>query len=100
MGCYVHFWENAVGITQSLAYDDLATATRQQAMWGGTVRPYPFSATEYNRRSDPPRSSAEEEHRRKARELAEMAGRHPTGEVAIAIERALSEAANGVRAAR
>jgi hypothetical protein len=94
MPCYVHFWENAVGLTQSLAYDDPQSATAQQAMWGGTVRPYPFSAAEYNRRSDPPAGSAEDEAlRRKARELAEMAGRRPTGEVVAAIERALTEAA-------
>jgi hypothetical protein len=95
MPCYVHFWENAGGLDQSLAYDDPQTASGQQAIWGGTVRYYLFSAAEYNRRSDPPPAQLLREHelRRKARELAEMAGRRPSGEVAAAIERALQEAA-------
>lgn len=96
MPCYVHFWENARGLDQSLAYDDPQTANDQQAIWGGTVRYYPFSAAEYNRRSDPPPAERllDYELHRKARELAEMAGRRPSGEVAAAIERALKEAAS------
>jgi hypothetical protein len=98
MSCYVHFWENAVGIDQSLAYDDLQTANAQQAMWGGTVRTYAFGAAEYNRRSDPPpREQPDDDARRRtARALAEMAGRRPTGEVAAAIEHALEEAKRAV----
>ncbi len=95
MPCYVHFWENAAGNGQSLAYDALPPAQAQLAVCGGTIRSYPFSAAEYNRRTDPPpaQRTYDEALRRKARELADMAGRRPSGEVAVAIERALKEAA-------
>jgi hypothetical protein len=95
MACYVHFWENAAGYDQSLAYDDLQVAQAQVAVCGGTIRSYPFTAAEYNRRSDPPKpgKTFDEALRRKARELAEMAGRRPSTEVAIAIEDALRNAA-------
>ena len=95
MPCYVHFWENAAGYDQSLAYDDLEAAQAQVAVCGGTIRSYPFSAAEYNRRSDPPANArtSDEALRRKARELADMAGRRPSTEVAIAIEHALKDAA-------
>jgi hypothetical protein len=94
MPCYVHFWENAGGQAQSLAYEERATAESHKSVFGGTIRPYPFTAAEYNRRTDPPPAhrSDEETIRLKARELAEMAGRRPSGEVAMAIERALKEA--------
>jgi hypothetical protein len=95
MPCYVHFWENAAGNDQSLAYDDLRAAEAQMGICGGSIRPYPFSAEEYNRRTDPPPAQRlqNEALRRKARELAEMAGRRPSTEVAVAIERALMDAA-------
>jgi hypothetical protein len=95
MPCYVHFWENAVGYEQSLAYDDYETALAQQERWGGTIQSHPFNAIEYNRRSDPPSADAVEyeARHRKALELAQMAGRRPTGEVVAAIERALADAA-------
>ncbi|HEY4016552.1 MAG TPA: hypothetical protein VGM06_24620 [Polyangiaceae bacterium] len=95
MPCYVHFWENAAGYDQSLAYDDLEAAQAQVTVCGGTVRSYPFSSAEYNRRTDPPKSGKtyDEALRRKARELADMAGRRPSTEVALAIEHALKDAA-------
>ena len=94
MPCFVHFWENAGGQAQSLAYDERTTAESHKSVFGGTIRPYPFTAAEYNRRTDPPpaQRSEEEAIRRKARELADMAGRRPSGEVVVAIERALKEA--------
>jgi hypothetical protein len=94
MPCYVHFWDNAAGQAQSLAYEDRQTAETQRSVFGGTIRPYPFTAAEYNRRTDPPpaQRSDDDALRRKARELAEMAGRRPSGEVVVAIERALKEA--------